>query len=144
MMMEHVRADMRIWIMMLFAFILEFIIVRMQKYTKFFYFDASNCENHIKCDRFCIFLWQIDTGLRIFRYFCNQNHFFWKRANSLSVEHRITTRDQHDTTMAGNSFPESGRGVLAISAVSCKGRRNPDVHCCLSRVLRASFSKEDS
>ena len=79
MMMEHVRADMRIWIMMLFAFILEFIIVRMQKYTKIFYFDAQNCENHIKCDRFRIFLWQFDTGLRIFRYICNQNHFLFGR-----------------------------------------------------------------
>ena len=67
MMMEHVRADMRIWIMMLFAFILEYLLVRMQKYIKFFYFDVLNCENHIKCDRFCIFLWQKDMKSRIIR-----------------------------------------------------------------------------
>ena len=27
--------------------------------------------------------------------------------------------------MAGNSFPESGRGVLVIAAISCKGRLFP-------------------
>jgi len=32
----------------------------MQNYTKFFDFDALNCENHINCDRFCVFLWQRD------------------------------------------------------------------------------------
>ena len=42
--------------------------MRLQNYTKFFDFDALNCENHIKCDRFCIFLWQIDTKSRNIRY----------------------------------------------------------------------------
>ena len=82
--------------------------------------------------------------IRCVLFFCifAFRNFVGKRANSLSVEHRITTRDLHDTTMAGNSFPVLGRGVLAIATVSCKGGRNPDVHCCLFKgAPRLFFQK---
>jgi len=48
----------------------------LQIYTKFFYFDALNCENHIKCDRYFIFYGKLIQDWGIFATFAIRIIFF--------------------------------------------------------------------